>query len=118
MLVQIKHDMEEVVSIANATGSSNNVVKAFADILAKTKVVTQNMMEVATDAQTIQKESQRANSEIIKITELVTSTTESVETIAAFTEEQSASIQELTSSAEEVNLVTKNIKEKINQYKF
>lgn len=118
LLEDIKNDMGEVVRIAIDHGEGKNVVSSFKAILEKTKMATDRVMEVASNAKEIKQECEQANYQIEEIKDLVTSTTENVENVAAFTQEQAASIEELSGSADEVHQVTQNMRGQITQYKF
>ncbi|WP_031515127.1 methyl-accepting chemotaxis protein [Desulfofalx alkaliphila] len=118
LLQEIKADVGNVVKLATADSSANNVVKAFEEILDKTRLVSDNVLSVVSEAHAIERESEAIKSEISAVAELAANTAESVEGIAAYTEEQSATVEELSSSAEELNVMADKMKSVVDKFKY
>lgn len=115
---EIKSGMETVVKLATAQNNSNNVVKAFIEILEKTQRASQSVASLVSTAKMIQEESIKIEGEVNYIANLVKDTTEASESIAAYTQEQSATVEELASSAEELNALAAAMKEEISRFKY
>ncbi len=118
LVKEIKTGIETVVSLATSQGNANNVVRAFEEILEKTQRASDSVSSLASTAKMIQNESIQIELEVNHIANLVKDTADGAESIAAYTQEQSAAIEELSSSAAELNTVAGSMKKEIDHFKY
>lgn len=118
-LVQdIRSDIDSVVALTVKRGNSNNVVSAFEEILAKSQVTSDGVASLVAVALEIQRDSQLIEKEVGQFASIIAKTAEDTVGIAEYTQEQTATVEELTSSAEELNNLAANMKEEINRFKY
>lgn len=118
LLAEITSNIEDVVKIATDSEDSDNVVRAFKEILQKNQLVSNNVSLVVSDAQGIQQEGADIMSETVQVVELVSNAAKNAEEIAASTEEQTAMVEELSGAAEQLSLVAEEMQGNINRFKY
>ncbi|MEG6521842.1 methyl-accepting chemotaxis protein [Desulfotomaculum sp. 1211_IL3151] len=118
-LVQdIRSDIDSVVVLTVKQGNSNNVVSAFEDILAKSQVTSDGVASLVAVSSEIRRDSQLIEKEVGQFASIIAKTAEDAVGIAEYTQEQTATVEELTSSAEELNNLAANMREEINRFKY